>query len=446
MPYSISQSVLLVGTPPKLLKTYPFAGFHELRPSTNPPSSEFEKTMANETAEACTVTADCSNVYHTCGYNGYCDCPWLRGTTGPKCSVESAEARGFLALNIIYLVIWAGVAAYQTYALARVLRVGRRGAVRKFAIFLTLGLVIATVRELCRTISIVSPDSYGAKPSQTFQLVDQPLLVFSSSTAVAGAMCQGLMWIEFVLASKQMAQMGNDLRFSAKLLNGSMVTYVTLSALCTALFLFVSTLGFLMFIVITAVSMTLLSICYLYGAHKMSLVYGRISGDLKSEATRAKTTAKTMTTMVDNRMRASVEDLGSTGRPMDTEQSEADLRRSQEEEEEEREEMKRDEARRQSAIQHMELQAASFDLKARRTTRCARTVACGLLTNVVSVLIWEAANRLHAYQPVIWLFNTLLWAGLWVAAYAMTDYCLFTTRVTRVAPAPPPSEGAAYQA
>ena len=90
----------------------------------------------------------------------------------------------------------------------------------------------------------------------------------------------------------------------------------------------------------------------------------------------------------------------------------------------------------------MEAQAASFDLKAKRTTRCARTVAFGLITNIVSVLIWEGANRLKMYQPIIWLFNTLLWVGLWVASYAMTDYCLFTTRVTRVAPAPPPASEA----
>ena len=60
-----------------------------------------------------------------------------------------------------------------------------------------------------------------------------------------------------------------------------------------------------------------------------------------------------------------------------------------------------------------------------------------MLVHVVCVLIWESVSQLKLYQPIIWLFNTLLWLGLWGASYAMTSYCLFMTRVTRVAPTLP---------
>ena len=403
---------------------------------------------ASMSSETCTVTADCSNPYHICDKDGFCDCEWMRATSGPECSVESAKAKTFLALVILYVIMWIAVSTYQVRALTQVLCAGKRGAVRKFAVFVTIGLVAAMIREMCRLVSIVSPDSYGSKPSETSQLLDQPLLTIASSTFIAGAMCQGLMWIEFVLASKRMAQMGNDLRFSAHVLNGLMVTYVTLSSLFTILLLFVTPFGFTLWLLLTMLVLVLISGCYLFGAHKMSLVYLRISSDLKKEATQMH---KTLTTTVDSRVRTTVEEFSATEGSVDTEQSEQmDQRHSRqevddEEEEEERKELERDRVRRQTLASDMFIQAAGFNNKAQRTLQCARTVARGLLVNMTSVLIWEGVNRLKLNQPIIWLFLTLSWVGLWVASYAMTSYCLFTTRVTRVAPSPP-AAAAAYQA
>ena len=391
--------------------------------------------MANET---CTVTADCSNPYHGCGRDGYCGCKWIRATSGPKCSVESAEAKTYVALVILYIIMFLAVSAYQVRALVQVLRAGRRGAVRKFAVFLTIGLVAATISEICRLVSIVSPDSLSSKPSETIELLDQSLLAFASSACVAGAMCQGLMWIEFVLASKRLAQMGNDLRFSAHLLNGLMVTYVTLSMICTVLLLFVTVLGFTLWLLLTMIVVLLLSGCYLFGAHKMSLVYLRIAGDLRRMSGDLKKEAihmhKTPVTTVDSRVRTTVDEFDETEtvHSVETEQS-----KQVDDNEEEREERERDKVRRQMAASDMQMQAVGFDHKAKRTMWCARTVAFGLLVFVVCVLIWESVSQLKLYQPIIWLFNTLLWLGMCGASYAMTSYCLFMTRVTRVAPTLP---------
>ena len=85
----------------------------------------------------------------------------------------------------------------------------------------------------------------------------------AASGALTGAMCQGLMWIEFVMASKRMASVGHDLRLSAKILNFFMIGYTCLAVLLTVLFLTYLISAYTIWLAITALGMVVLSLIYL---------------------------------------------------------------------------------------------------------------------------------------------------------------------------------------
>ena len=188
--------------------------------------------MSNLTS--CKVTTDCSSVYHTCSSDGVCGCSHSTGATGEKCLyTSSGDATVYFALICFYASVWLGFLVYHTHCTFVVFRSGKRGAMLKFTILLEIGVAGEVVREGCRMVSLSSPDSFGPGALHTFEKVDLTTLTFAATGALSGAMVMGLIWVEFVLASQRMANVGNDLKLTAKILQVTTGSYLVLSVMLT---------------------------------------------------------------------------------------------------------------------------------------------------------------------------------------------------------------------
>lgn len=188
--------------------------------------------MSNLTS--CKVTTDCSSVYHTCSSDGVCGCSHSTGATGEKCLyTSSGDATVYFALICFYASVWLGFLVYHTHCTFVVFRSGKKGAILKFTILLEIGVAGEVVREGCRMVSLSSPDSFGPGALHTFEKVDLTTLTFAATGALSGAMVMGLIWVEFVLASQRMANVGNDLKLTAKILQVTTGSYLVLSVMLT---------------------------------------------------------------------------------------------------------------------------------------------------------------------------------------------------------------------
>ena len=194
----------------------------------------------------------------------------------PPRTQATGLTQGWMAVVIFYLIVWIlcvsprslgrpapssspapraprSVASFHLYVTVEVLRAGKKGAILRFVLFLECGTGAETLREGMRLLALISPDSYGPGKLHTFEIVDQVLLIFAASGALVGAMCQGLMWIEFIMASQRMASVGHDLKLSAKILNISMIGYVSLCVIFTIMYLAFTVNGYTLWLFTTAV-------------------------------------------------------------------------------------------------------------------------------------------------------------------------------------------------
>ena len=93
--------------------------------------------------------------------------------------------------------------------------------------------------------------------------------IFTTGLAV-GAMCQGLLWIEFVLASTRVASVSYRLMRVREFLNISMISYVVLAAS----FLVLKLLGFRsaknLNRALNSFILVSVAVLFLYGSHKMA--------------------------------------------------------------------------------------------------------------------------------------------------------------------------------
>ena len=96
------------------------------------------------------------------------------------------------------------------------------------------------------------------------------LAVIVAAGFIVGAMCQGLLWIEFVMASTRVASVSFRLKRARRFLNISTISYVALATLLLVLelvgFQSAKHLGYALdsFVIVAA------AVVFLYGSHKMA--------------------------------------------------------------------------------------------------------------------------------------------------------------------------------
>ena len=87
---------------------------------------------------------------------------------------------------------------------------------------------------------------------------------------ILGTMCQGLLWIEFVMASTRVASVSFRLKRVQRFLSISMISYAALATLLLVLALGGSRSANNMFNAINGSIATSAAIIFLYGSHKMA--------------------------------------------------------------------------------------------------------------------------------------------------------------------------------
>ena len=96
------------------------------------------------------------------------------------------------------------------------------------------------------------------------------LAVVATTGKILGTMCQGLLWIEFVMASTRVASMSSRLKRVQRFLSISMISYAALATLLLVLALGGSWSANNMFNAINGSIATSVAIIFLYGSHKMA--------------------------------------------------------------------------------------------------------------------------------------------------------------------------------
>ena len=102
---------------------------------------------------------------------------------------------------------------------------------------------------------------------------------------VLGAMCQGLLWIEFVMASTRVASVSFRLKRVRRFLRISMILYAALATLLLVLALGGSWSAITLFRAINGSIATSAAIIFLYGSHKMAAQHSQREPALCSELT-----------------------------------------------------------------------------------------------------------------------------------------------------------------
>ena len=100
---------------------------------------------------------------------------------------------------------------------------------------------------------------------------------------VLGAMCQGLLWIEFVMASTRVASVSFRLKRVRRFLRILMISYAALASLLLVLALGGSRSANNMFNAINGSIATSAAIIFLYGSHKMAAQHSQREPALYSE-------------------------------------------------------------------------------------------------------------------------------------------------------------------
>ena len=96
------------------------------------------------------------------------------------------------------------------------------------------------------------------------------LAVVTSTSFILGTMCQGLLWIEFVMASTRVASVSFRLKRVRRFLSISMISYVALATLLLVLALGGSRLANILFRAINVSIATSVAIIFMYASHKMA--------------------------------------------------------------------------------------------------------------------------------------------------------------------------------
>ena len=92
---------------------------------------------------------------------------------------------------------------------------------------------------------------------------------------IVGAMCQGLLWIEFVMASTRVASVSFRLKRVRRFLNISMISYVALATLLLVLELVGFRSAKKAQWLLSGSLATSVAILFLYGSHKMAAQHSK---------------------------------------------------------------------------------------------------------------------------------------------------------------------------
>ena len=109
------------------------------------------------------------------------------------------------------------------------------------------------------------------------------LAVVATTGKILGTMCQGLLWIEFVMASTRVASVSFRLKRVRRFLRISMILYAALATLLLVLALGGSWSANNMFNAINGSIATSAAIIFLYGSHKMAAQHSQREPALYSE-------------------------------------------------------------------------------------------------------------------------------------------------------------------
>jgi len=351
--------------------------------------------------QTCDTDWDCTNGYLSCNGNKVCGCWHEQGAAldehgmCPWTSTWQAKTHFVLACMVFIMSIL--VLAYHTYATWLVLHMGANGAVRKFAFCLEVAVLGWTAINALLVVWYSDPSLLGARTTETVNTIIWFLWAVAGFTGfVLAAMCQGLLWIEFVMASTRVASVSFRLKRVRRFLNLSMISYVVLVTLLIVLTLRGFQSAYFLAVALNSFIGISAGVLFLYSSHKMAKLFARMSSSIKALIIRTSVNASRPSDDFDT-------SEGTGGRVI----------RAQLED-----------------VAHMERQLVDLHEKEMRIVRSGRQGAAGLICTFACLIITTVLRELMANQLILWVFLLGFDVGFALAIHAMSSYCIFSLRTT----------------
>ena len=127
-----------------------------------------------------------------------------------------------------------------------------------------------------------------------YYVVDSVTSVFEAAGAslcIVGALNLSLMWIEFVLATKRLERLSNNLRLTKKILVGYMIGFCALEVILITLQIVVSGAFYNLTMGLSLITAIVIIITFLVGASKLNKVYGKAAATERASASTMQTSA-----------------------------------------------------------------------------------------------------------------------------------------------------------
>ena len=353
-------------------------------------------TTAERVGQSCLTNFDCNeglerrimNCHWQSGY--VCGCgSYTSQLSGPDCtdltpgSAGMVIGRSLQALSLLVVLVVA--LRYLPFA-------GRRC---NFSLSILLWIFGgAAFMFISRIISIA--DFLNPMDFAVIESVTSVLEAAGASMCIVGALNLSLMWIEFVLATKRLERLSNNLRLTKKILVGYMIGFCVMQAILLILQIAVSGAFYNLTMGLSLITAIVIIITFLVGASKLNKVYGKAAATERASAS----TMQTSATM----------QVGQT---------------------QEEEELAIEEAK---AMASKKLAAAdSLDARAKRIARTARLVAIGFGTFVLATVVWLIVRPLMIIG-LEWAVASVMQAGACFAGAAIAMYVGGTLQKRKVGP------------
>ena len=248
-------------------------------------------TTAERVGQSCLTNFDCNeglerrimNCHWQSGY--VCGCgSYTSQLSGPDCtdltpgSAGMVIGRSLQALSLLVVLVVA--LRYLPFA-------GRRC---NFSLSILLWIFWgATLMLISRLVSIAN-----FSVPMDYYVVDSVTSVFEAAGAslcIVGALNLSLMWIEFVLATKRLERLSNNLRLTKKILVGYMIGFCALEVILITLQIVVSGAFYNLTMGLSLITAILIIITFLVGASKLNKVYGKAAESERVSAATMQTSA-----------------------------------------------------------------------------------------------------------------------------------------------------------
>lgn len=251
---------------------------------------------------SCSTSRDCTDAtsYHGaawCGPESRCRCRHHYGFGGEDCGRLTDISAMPITSGSVQLVMYCLLCGYCTFALTRVCRGGRGGFIFSTMISTWLCSVVTllnTIRELQFLLGAEAARGHGgarraaaAAGQSHFELHDQLSKAGSTVSLTLGLLASlniSLMWIEFVIASRQMRKVDGNVSMMRGVLLGFMGFFVGMSVLSIVIenAIDVAAGSFLQQGVNVVTTLALI-VTYAVGAGRMASVYHRQTVRIESE-------------------------------------------------------------------------------------------------------------------------------------------------------------------